>query len=345
MAETTMGRFFADQEGSERLRAVMGATADAIVTIDESSLIVDVNPATETMFGYSAEELFGRDINTLLPLPHRDQDDEFVERYLEADEASLVGVGRELIAHRKDGTTFPVELSVDEIEHRGLSVALIRDISERRKLEQDVVNAAEEERIAVARELHDGVGSLLTAIKFRTAAFAKSLDPKGVENAEELGVIVELVQDATTQVRAISRGLHPVGAHPEDLVSALRSLAIRANWGPEFQCELHCDSAVSIQDQTISNHLFRIAQEAVSNALKHSKASKIDITLERTGDAVVLIVADNGEGISLDVSEADGLGLLTMRYRANAINATLTIEPQESGGTCVTCLLPVTDEA
>lgn len=267
------------EQAANRMRAVLNATIDAIITIDHAGIMVHANPATERLFGYSINELIGRNVSMLMPSPYREQHDGYLANFHETGEARIIGIGREVVAQRKDGTTFPIDLAVSEVEQLDLFVGVVRDISDRRTLEQEVLRAAEEQQLATAQELHDGLGSLLTAIKFRVEGLEKRLSTSSSQETEDAAAIVKLVLDAISQTRAISHGLHPMGSSPEDLYVSLRALVASVIGNSQMKIKFHGPKEIAIHDPSVANHLFRIAQEAVNNALRHSGGCGITVSL------------------------------------------------------------------
>src|SRR5690606_29100053 len=146
-----------------------------------------------------------------------------------------------------------------------------------------------------------------------------------------------LIVEALEQTRELARGLYPVPPEPEGLMTALQNLADRVTRDRKIECNFDADSAVLISDQSIATHLYRIAQEAVNNALKHSGATRIDIRLDRTSEALELSVRDFGQGFT--EAPKHGLGMQTMRHRAHLIGATLTVQNALPNGVQVLCSL------
>jgi two-component system sensor kinase FixL len=333
------------KENECRIQAVLDSTVDAIVTIDRDGKIIDVNPATLKMFGYLRDELIGQDVSIFMPSPHREDHHRYVSRYLETGEARIIGLGREVRGVRKDGSIFPVELAVSQIDHLGMFCGIMRDISERRELEQQVINAVVDERRRSAQELHDGLGSLLTAVHLRMDALAKSLPKADAGLQEEAARIAGLLKEAVGQTRAIARGLDPVGPESGDLMSSLAELAGEISRISEVQCDFHCPEPVLLKGKVLCKQLYRIAQEASTNAIKHGGGKKILISLIRRDDEVILTVADDGRGMKEDPSHGGGNGLKFMRYRAGVIGGAFSIRQASGGGTVVTCAVRPRDEA
>ena len=225
---------------------------------------------------------------------------------------------------------------------------LREQITERRRLEEEVLQISERERHRIGQDLHDGLGQHLTGIAFLSKSLQQRLATKAglgapatAEEAAEAGRIVELVQQAVTQTRNLARGLHPVEATPDGLTAALREFAARIEAFFRLKCGFVCDRAVSVPDNAIATHLYRIAQEAVNNAIKHAKTKRITIGLEADGDAAIhLVVEDDGIGIGESACR-NGLGLRIMRYRANIIGGAFEVERRPAGGTRVACSVPM----
>lgn len=346
-AEEITKRKLAEQalrESEERMRAILNTAADAIINIDQRGIITDVNPATEQMFGYTQDELVGQNIKILMPPPYHDEHDGYIARYLETGEARIIGIGREVIGRRKDGSTFPGGLAVSEVDHLGLFTGIIRDISEQRKLQRDVVAIAEDEQRRIGQDLHDstqqelaGLGMLAQTLLNNLAK--ESANPPKAESPDSSQLakrILDGITRAHQEVQAISRGLVPIRLDGEGLMDALRELASRTDDLEGIICAFKCEQPVEFADSLTASHLYRIAQEAVTNALKHARPEHILIALESENGRPVLQIADDGLGF--DYTElSKGMGLKTMRYRASLIGGDLTVASVDTGGTLVTC--------
>lgn len=332
------------REREERLRSVLDTASDAIITMDQRGIITGINPATGQMFGYTAAELIGQNVKILMPAPYCDEHDGYIARYLETGEARIIGIGREVVGKRKDGSTFPVDLAVSQIDHMGLFTGVIRDISERKKLQRDVLGIAEAEQRRIGQELHDGsqqelVGLGMLAQTLRDNLSKDSDDPPraGAPDACELATkIVNGIARLHREVQTISRGLVPVNFDVRGLADALRQLASRTDDLEGVTCAFKCEQQVELADNSTATHLYRIAQEAIANALKHGQPEHILIALESDNCCPVLLIADDGSGFE-STKEYEGIGLKTMLYRASLIGAALTVSPVEAGGTLVAC--------
>jgi two-component system sensor kinase FixL len=329
----------------ERLTAVLNTASDAIITIDHQGEIVSVNPATERLFGYQTTELIGQGIQILMPKPYSNECETYIRNYLETGVGRIIGIGREAIGKRKDGSVFPIDLNVSEIRHLGLFTGIVRDISERKSLQRDVLSIAEDEQRRIGQDLHDGVQQDLAGIGMLTQTLFDNLQKES--NPDSPTVIKKSLQvtrkiltelkRALQDVRQISQGLIPIQLGSNGLADALQELALRHDGINETELAFKCEKPIKVTDSTTVTHLFRIAQEAVTNALKHSQARQILIELQESAKGnLILKIADDGVGFNPQ-SATNGLGLKSMRYRAGLIGAHLLVSPLQTGGTLVTC--------
>ncbi|HUG90743.1 MAG TPA: PAS domain-containing sensor histidine kinase, partial [Planctomycetaceae bacterium] len=301
--------------------------------------------ATERMFGYPAGELVGRNVKILMPPPFCDQCDEYLARYLRTGEARIIGIGRELVGRRKDGTIFPIDLAVSEIDHLQLFTGMIRDISERRLLEEQLLNIAEAEQHRIGEDLHDDVGQELAGLALTVDTLTEALEAAESPDAELSRTVGQRVAVLSRKVRYLSHGLVPVEVDAAGLMAGLEVLAANVSEAGGPAGTFHCPEPVLVEDTRIATQLYRIAQEAVTNAVRHAKAKTIEIALERTGSGLVLSVRDNGVGVSQESVGDQGMGLRAMRHRCGMLNGRFTIAQASGGGTLVTCEVPLVPRA
>lgn len=336
------------QDREERLRALLDTATDAILTIDQSGIIQSINPAAERMFGYTAAEVIGQNVRMLMPSPYREGHDGYLARYLRTGEKRIIGSGREVEARRKDGSIFPIDLVVSEIEHLKLFTGIIRDITQRRELEREVVEIASLEQRRIGQDLHDSVGQELTALNILAKDLGETLQTDPSQLSPLIERMIKGLQRSQQELRAVLRGLLPVPVDSEGLMAALTELANHIQQEGKAVCVFDCPTPVSVADNLTATHLYLIAQEAVHNALKHGQPRNIRITLA-SNHGLILRVQDDGVGVPAQIVHAvanaaewpkeNGLGLRIMRNRATIIGAQLTIEPAEPTGTVVTCML------
>ncbi|MGE5195684.1 MAG: PAS domain S-box protein [Deltaproteobacteria bacterium] len=328
-------------ENERRLRAVVETAPSAVIVINEQGLIDRFNPSAERMFGYSPPEVIGRNVKILMPSPYREEHDRYLARFLKTSEARIIGIGRELVAQRKDGSTFPIYLAVSRLHDgtRQLFTGIISDLSERKTLQRDLLTIASEEQRRIGQDLHDVVGQELTGLALLAGSLAEALRehwPAEMETAQRL---VAGIERTLLEVRRLSKGLIPVEVHADGLQAALTELAERVSQGAHIRCDFDWDKPVLVENNETATHLFRIAQEAVANALKHAAPRCITISLNENKGRLVLGIRDDGKGISPTAWQTEGMGLDTMQYRAALIGATLSVAPVAEGGTLVTCQL------
>jgi PAS domain S-box-containing protein len=327
------------RESRVRIRAIVDTAADGIITIDEKGTIESFNPAAERVFGYTAAEVVGQNVTILMPSPYRDQHDAYINRYLQTGEKRIIGIGREVRGRRKDGSIFPMDLAVSEFHDKnGRKFAgIIRDITERKRLESEVLNIAESEQRRIGQELHDTTCQELTGLSLLAQGLANQLVTKTPAESQLATKIADGIGRALDQLRTILKGLLPVEVDAGGLMVALDELAAQTKALTGITCRFVCAEAIAVRDNITATHLHHIAKEAVTNAVKHGSPTYIEITLNRDGDFVDLGVRDNGLGFSERLDKCQGTGLRIMQYRAGLIGATLSIGPVEEGGTVVTC--------
>jgi two-component system sensor kinase FixL len=146
-------------ESERLLRAILDTAADSIITIDQRGIIRSINAATERLFGYAAAELTGQSVNRLMPEPFHGEHDEYLRKYCRTGKAKIIGIGREVTGQRKDGTTFPMHLSVSEVRMKDqrLFTGIVHDLTGRRQLERQIIDAATSEQRRIGQDLHDGL--------------------------------------------------------------------------------------------------------------------------------------------------------------------------------------------
>jgi PAS domain S-box-containing protein len=320
-----------------RLRAILNTAIDAIITIDRLGIIQSVNPGTVRMFGYEDAEMIGQNIKMLMPSPYRDEHDEYLARFVKTGERHIIGVGREVMALRKDGSVFPVDLAVSEIGELNLFAGIVRDISRRKELEREVVETVSLEQRRIGQDLHDSVGQELTALNLRADELAEIVRGDPADALKLLEQITRGLHRCRQELRSVLRGLLPVAVDSEGLMAALADLVHRTEQEGKVTCTFDCPEPVYVSDNLTATHLFLIAKEAVHNALKHARPREIHVSLYEADGGLILKVQDDGGGMPARLSESLGLGVRIMRNRAAILGGAVTIEPAQPRGTVVTC--------
>lgn len=329
----------------KRSRAIVETAVNAIITMSEARVIETVNTATERIFGYNKDEMVGQNIRMLMPQPYRDKHDGYVHNYLSTGVKKIIGIGREAVGQRKDGAIFPIDLSVGEVllqDGRRVFTGIIRDLTERKELEEKILQISEEEQHRIGQDIHDDLCQQLAAIGCLAKVAHQQLSKGGSEQAESLQEIVRLVTHANVRAREMSRGLMPVVLDSAGLMAALADLAQGTERIFRVSCPFRCDRPVQVTDNKIATQIFRIAQEAMANAIKHSRADRIEVTLTEDEGELQLLIRDNGVGIPDNVSgKSTGMGLLTMSHRARMVGGVFAVEHDDFGGTLVRCRVPL----
>jgi PAS domain S-box-containing protein len=242
-----------------------------------------------------------------------------------------------------DGQKHFYDLTVESVkDHAGHPTGITgaaMEVTERKRLEEEILLISEMEQRRIGQDLHDGICQSLTGIELKSQSLAQTLEKKARGFVAPVEEIAGHVREVIAQTRSLARGLSPFILESEGLTSALGELAANAGKLFSVKCMFESDGLVAMSDPTTATHLYRIAQEAVTNAVKHGKASAIEINLAGKNDRIVLTVSDNGIGLAAPPSGGTGMGLRTMQYRAAIIGATLLVQTQAKGGTRIVCIL------
>jgi len=328
---------------AQQLRAVIDTAVNGVLMLDAVGTILIYNRACKQLFGYASDEIVGRNIAMIMPaalqaLPAGTQLSD-----PSADPPPMVGAARPMTCRRRDGSTFPAEVTTGEASDsdQPLFVCVVHDVSERRRLEAAVLDAVGQEQRRFASDLHDGLGQELTGLAFLLSALATEARNQGSAQASELERAYDVANRAMQSSQAIARGLSPIGAAEGGLIRALGDLVARLQGpsGPALEFSVAQGAPLHLVPAA-ADHLYRIAQEALSNALKHSQAAAIKVTLDIEADHVRLEIRDDGRGVRSPDANPAGLGLRTMQYRASMIGARCGISSIKPHGTRVSCECP-----
>ncbi len=361
-------------EREERLRSIMQTAPDGIITIDQAGVIDSVNPATETLFGYTAQELVGKNVEMLMPSPYREAHDSHVRRYLETGERRIIGIGRVVVGRRKDGTTFPAHLAVGEIElaDRRLFTGFLHDISEREIAErragawqQELMHAS---RLSAVGEMATGIAhelnQPLTAIVNYARAAQRRLDR---DRATDLAQIVDLLDKTAQQadraaeiVRRLrsfikredtERALESINRVVEE-ASALALIGTKDR-NVEFVFALGEDLPPVLIDRIqIQQVVLNILRNAIE-AFEGPGDRRVVITTSRHDGLVFVEIEDNGPGLAPSVAgnpfqpfqttkeDGIGIGLAISRTIIDAHGGQLTAESSTGGGARFRFSLPI----
>lgn len=342
-AQNEAGTEFAATE----YRALFEAAPDGIVRVDAEGLIVDANPHALEMFGYRRGELSGQPIEILVPPALRGAHVAQRDAYMEAPRARPMGVGLELRGRRKDGSEFPVEISLSPmlVGDSLQIISIVRDVTERRELRAfgaGALRAAEEERQRIARELHDDTAQRLAALMLMLKV-AGGIEERA-ERERRIEQIREEIAEAAEAVRRIARGLRPPALDEVGLVAAVESLVRALRLAHPLDIELKAERMAQRLEPDAELALYRIVQEALSNAVRHAGASRIVVSLAVEDRRIVAEVWDDGRGFAAERAHGGGgrgLGLVGMRERARYADGSLEIDSAPGAGTRVRVELPL----
>lgn len=219
--------------------------------------------------------------------------------------------------------------------------ALAAAQAEHKRLEHEVLAVSERERQTIGADLHDGLGQQLTAIELMCAGL--KADAVGhPQLAKRLDAMGRMLREAIAQTRYLARGLVPVGSDPDALQIGLAELTERMNALGRVRCHFDCPQPVAVADRFVAGHLYRIAQEAVNNAVKHAEAKHVSVSLKHSGGVLSLEVSDDGSGFARNRSR--GLGLGVMQHRAKVIGGELHVTSKRGSGVRILCQLPIPHE-
>ena len=330
-------------------RAVFEASPDAMLIVDWEGMIRDLNPQALAMFGWGREEIEGSPVERLVPAASRGRHQQHRRHYVKAPRPRPMGQGLELLALSKDGTTFPVEISLSPSKlgsGEGHVICTVRDISgwkRMRRLSRMMVTAAENERKRLSRELHDEFLQSLVALKIRVRLLAEEADPG--ERGRARALIAEEIHYTIRGVKRMIRGLLPPELDHQGLASALGSQFrdIREVYGFTVHASIgRVDGAL---DADAALALYRIIQEAVTNAVRHARVNEATVTIRSAGGVVIAEIRDEGRGFELAdprAQSADGVGLAGMRERARMVGGGFTVDTSPEKGTTIRVTVPMT---
>jgi two-component system, NarL family, sensor histidine kinase UhpB len=362
------------------LQAIVESSGDPIISKSLDSIITSWNHAAEALFGYSAEEMIGQPILKIIPFERAKEEEEILGRLSAGQpiknyetvrvakngrqipvsltispirdgagkitgaskivrditdrkkaEAELIAWQQEL-EHRVDERTFELTQT-----HKRLQAA----IDQRRLLEAEIARAVEREQRHLGQELHDGLGQQLTGMGYMLSVLQEKL--KGnTSRAQDAARLQTLLQQSILQTRDLAKGFYPVDLERLGLFVALEEIARNAAPSSQVSCMVESDGnpLYSSLKGPLAIQLFRIAQEATHNAVKHARAKRIVIGIATAEGRIILTIKDDGVGFPADVNKSQGMGLRIMQYRAEMVGGELQIRNGSEGGAIVTCLVP-----
>jgi PAS domain S-box-containing protein len=299
--------------------------------------VVYANPAFFQATGYAPARVIGQPLSTLAGLTELQ---ERLRSGLPQGEAFLEQSSTYQTAEGERWGEWRVGPVRDKHGRHAHWLAIFRDITEHKRLEKEILEISDRERQRLGQDLHDGLCQQLAGIELMSRTLEQKLAPRSKAGAAGAAEIARHVREAISQTRSLARGLSPVTLESEGLCSGLSELAATAERMFGVACRLSCPAPRQVRDPAAAMHLYRIAQEAVSNAIKHGKARRITIALESNAGRLRLTISDDGAGFPEVLPRGQGMGLRIMQYRAGMIGGSLSWRNSSEGGAAVICSAP-----
>jgi PAS domain S-box-containing protein len=329
-------RWQAEATLKERYLDLFENANDMVFTHDLSGRLTSINRSGERLLQRSREKLLALRLVDFVADDQREAAQHWLEQV--ARGAEVPTAEWELV--NAAGQRVKMEISARLIEQHGQPTeveGIARDVTERSRLERELLEISNREQHRIGHDLHDGVCQQLAAIAYRAEMLGDQLQHVAPPQAAEAEQIGALINQATVQARGVARGLFPVRLEEDGLASALEELADSASSRFHLECRFECGAPPSNVDNESARHLYYVAQEALLNAVRHGQASQVVISLGADGERWRLQVRDNGAGFELARIRRAGMGIRIMRYRARVIGATLDVSSQPGHGTIVVC--------
>ncbi len=338
IAADILGAAMMRQKSADQLKESehRASTVDAIITINERGIINSFNQAAERLFEYKASEVTGKNVSVLMPAPYRQEHDEYIDHYKKTGERQIIGIGREVRGRRKSGSVFPMYLAVSEyyVNERRMFTGIIRDMTEERRLEQEVMRISEHERHRIGQDLHDGLGQMLSG------HILKKLKKEEHALTEDMQEIADLIKEADEYSRGLARGLVKIDLDRGGFHAAIEKLVRQSERLFRITCTLNAPEEIEITEHNSAENVYRIIQEAINNAVKHGQSTKVTVNMVYQNKAVRITIQDNGTGFPRNWRHRRGLGVRIMEFRARLIGGHFEQRNRPGGGASISILLP-----
>ncbi|MBK5104178.1 MAG: PAS domain S-box protein [Burkholderiales bacterium] len=344
-----------------KAQVILDGASDAIITIDERGIIQTQNRAARHMFGVSDEDAIGRNVSMLVPPPHRERFDQYMENYRRTGVEKIVGTMRQLEAMRKDGSIFPIEMAVSEVNTGSQRVftAIIRDITERRQAEEArerlmrqlellserLATAQEEDRRKIAHELHEELGQELMTLKLFIEILGPGSKAKQAKDSRDAALAAAV--HVTKRVSELVQDLAPPELEYFGLDAAVRTYCERQAAAGGWNLHIDCPKPDARAPRPVERACFRVLQEGLSNVLHHAKATEVWVYLHQGVDDLELGIRDNGIGFDRNelhdekLRESGSIGIFGMQIRAKQVAGAVNINSSAGGGTEITATFPL----
>ena len=321
----------------ERYENLFENANDMVFTCDLEGCITSLNHAGEQLLRRRRAEIAGRKLFDFIVEEQRAA----AEHWLQQIVQRLDSPPAEWDFTDGPGQRLKLEIGARIVEKAGKAVeveGIARDITERKRLEKEILEISNREQQRIGHDLHDGVCQQLAGIAYRVDILADQLQERNFPEASEAERIGGLVNEAITQTRSVARGLFPVHLEESGLGLALEDLAANAGNLFKIKCDFLCDGPAPVLENGVAAHLYYIAQEAVLNAVKHGKAAHVTLSLKHVHNQYELTIQDNGTGFQPANGHSKGMGVRIMQYRAKTIGATLDLKSSPGAGTRIACV-------
>jgi signal transduction histidine kinase len=328
------------EESESRNRALLNAIPDLMFQINGEGKLLRFHEGKLTDLRPFLSEWVGKNVYVLADdkrlLPKRiiEQLRMYVRRAFTTGKTQVFEQHVMICGTKSDFEIRIVASSPDEV------LGIVRDITLRKRLEREILEISGREQRRIGHDLHDSLCQHLAGVAFMAKVLERNLAAGLAVESSRAGEIVDLIDQAITLTRSLARGLNPVRLEAGGLMTALTELASNTEKFFAIKCRFSSKEPIVIDDNATASHLYRIAQEAISNSIKHGKADSISIIFETDGKTSTLTIKDNGSGSVSSISQGKGMGLNIMNYRASMIGATLDIKNDTDKGIVVICSFP-----
>ncbi|NLT24268.1 MAG: hypothetical protein GXX82_14605 [Syntrophorhabdus sp.] len=325
------------KESESKMRALLMAIPDLMFQLDVSGILLGLHPGDFTVLKGIAERLVGQSVylvsdrEEILPRRLLDQVMACVRQSISTGRAQVFEQHLSLGGQPRDFEVRIVRCGPNK------ALGIVRDTTRRKRLEREILEISGREQRRIGQDLHDSLCQHLAGIGFMGKVLERKTATGQPIRSEDVAEIVDLLDQAITLTRGFARGLNPVRLEADGLMMALIELASNVERFFGITCTFEYDSPILMSDNAAATHLYRIAQEALNNAIKHGKADSVTIAMRQDGESYVLTISDNGVGMDGAQNQGKGMGLNIMQYRASMIGAVLEIKEPKTGGCVISC--------
>ena len=321
-------------------KAIFETTGTAMLMVDDTSMVISSNDEFAKLSGYLNEEIDGK-LSWKDFISGDDVKKMIRHQKLRSIDPASAPRNYEFRFVDRHGIVKDIYGTFNQIPETNIIIGAFMDITSQKKLESEIIRTSEQERQRIGNDLHDGLGPHLVGVKFMANTLEKKLSGRNLEHeVKDIREIDTLLTQGINQIRRLVKGLCPVDIDVEGLIVALEDLTMNTQRVYGVKCSFEHDESLLLTDNIAATHLYLIAQESVNNAIKHSKATVISLTIAKDSPGIVVMdISDNGIGFKKLLDSDSGVGINIMKYRARLINASIDIRRNDLGGTSVQCFI------